>query len=191
MPNYAPELVASVGHQYLHTDKTIEQIARDHGVSSRDVNRMREREGWPTRRDRIRSVPRATQVLQEAEALQAAPAPAAPSTIERIERLVELELAAEETARAQLGRSPRNPADAARCARTLATLTQTVQTLQRLRGGAAPDRGPTDHADFDMPADIDEFRHALARRIELFVAGWTPESESRPSQPAGGPSGDV
>jgi transposase-like protein len=182
MPNYAPELVASVGHQYLHTDKTIEQIARDHGVSSRDVNRMRER---------IRSVPRATQVLQEAEVLQAAPVLAAPSAIERIERLVELELAAEETARAQLGRSPRNPADAARCARTLATLTQTLQTLQRLRGGAAPDRGLTDHADFDMPADIDEFRHALARRIELFVAGWTPESESRPSQPAGGASGDV
>ena len=88
------------------------------------------------------------------------------SAIDRIERLVAQELAAEEASRAQLGLLPRSSGDAERCARTLAILTRTLQALARLRGGA------TEHGsrhDNDIPADIDEFRHALARRIEAFL----------------------
>lgn len=87
--------------------------------------------------------------------------------IERIERLVEKEVAIEERARAALGPLPRAPADAQRAARTLATLTQTLHALARLRGGLSPEAEPND--DDDMPRDIDEFRRALARRIEAFV----------------------
>lgn len=140
MPNYAPELVASVGHQYLHTDKTLEQIARDHGVSSRDVNRMRERGGWPARRDRVRRIPHATQLLQEATALQAVPAPAVPAAIERIERLFEEEFVALQASRAQLGKSPPDMADAERRADTLFTLAEIAEVLQHLRGGRAPEQ---------------------------------------------------
>ncbi|MGH6769697.1 MAG: hypothetical protein ACRECO_11830 [Xanthobacteraceae bacterium] len=93
------------------------------------------------------------------------------NAVERIERLVEQELTAEEAVRAQLGPLPRPPAEAERSARTLAVLTQTLHALQRLRCGLSPDSGSTD--DDDMPRDIDEFRHELARRIDAFVASRT------------------
>lgn len=95
---------------------------------------------------------------------RAAPAPA----IDRIERLVEQELAAEEAGRAQFGLLPRAPGDAERCARTLAILTKTLHALARLRGVATEHGLRHDHDD-DIPADIDEFRRDLARRIEAFL----------------------
>jgi hypothetical protein len=93
----------------------------------------------------------------------------------RIELLVMKELAAEEAVRARLGSAPRGVAEAERTARTLSILTQTLQNLQRLRaaGAAAGDFGKhqfDDDTNDDMPADLDEFRRELARRIEAFVA---------------------
>jgi len=200
MANYPRALVAAVRRKYLYTDETLEQIAASFRINARDISRMREQENWPSRYARIRRLPRLaqeTQALEEsvgraklvpaagtsvpAAIAQAEPdddragtAPAVPlpalPTIERIERLVEQELAAEERARTELGASPRRRADAARCARTLATLTQTLQALARLRGGPAPNAGSDDD---DMPADIDDFRNELARRIDAFVASRT------------------
>jgi transposase-like protein len=100
--------------------------------------------------------------LREGEE-KAAPA----ATFDRIQRLVEQELAAEEASRAELGLLPRGPGDAERCARTLAILTKTLQALARLRGGAI--QPGLSHDDDDMPADIDDFRNELARRIRVFV----------------------
>jgi hypothetical protein len=218
MPRYAPELTASVIDQYLHTDKPVELIAREHAIGERDVTRIRHDAGIPPRRTRVRSLPRAMAGLVEARALlrasaadvgrderreaeriapdnaggatrsgYCAPQPLAtgadPSaspesqgglstSIDRIERLVEQELAAEEAGRAKFGLLPRGPGDAERCARTLAILTKTLQALTRLRGGAI-EQGSTD--DDDMPADMDEFRNELARRIRLFVQSRTGE----------------
>src|SRR5262245_27012740 len=87
-------------------------------------------------------------------------------TVARLYRAVREELAAVETLRAQLKRAPKSPHDAERTARTLSSLTETLQKLQRLQC-AAPQSGSHDD---DMPADIDEFRTELARRIEAFVA---------------------
>jgi hypothetical protein len=89
------------------------------------------------------------------------------SAIARIERLIEQELAAQEATRASLGSLARAPTEAERCARTLSTLTQTLQTLMRLRAGNAPEQGTDDDA--DLPADADECRNELARRIEAFL----------------------
>jgi hypothetical protein len=79
---------------------------------------------------------------------------------------------------------PEAPLGAGRTARTLALLTQTYQHIQRLRAGerlgARPHGGIDD--DDDMPADIEEFRFELARRIEAFVASRTD---------AGGAEGDA
>jgi hypothetical protein len=86
-------------------------------------------------------------------------------TIERLYRAVLEELAAVETLRAQLKREPQSPQDAERTARTLSSLTETLQKLQRLQC-AFPQSGSYDD---DLPADIDEFRRELARRIETFV----------------------
>jgi hypothetical protein len=142
MARYSPEFVAAMRHDYEHTDKSLARIAADHGVSERTVNRMRDRERWARRSERVRDVPPATLALREATALLAERAPTGNdptpdrlrrsdlplsgegermTTIERIERLVERELEAEEAVRAQLGPLPRAPANAERCARTLAT----------------------------------------------------------------------
>jgi hypothetical protein len=205
MPNYAPELAASVLHQYVHTDKPIAQIAADHEINERDVTRIRHAAGCPPRGKRVRAIPPAMQLLLEtAEQLKAdnevgrnkrgeaeriAPddaggamrcaycalrthtEPAPPfsdaSAIARIERLIGEELAAQEATRASLGSLARAPTEAERCARTLSTLTQTLQTLMRLRAGNAPEQGTDDDA--DLPADADECRNELARRIEAFL----------------------
>jgi hypothetical protein len=211
MPCYAPELTESVIDQYLHTDKPVGLIARDHAIDERDVTRIRHAAGVPPRGARVRSLPPAMAVLLETRALLRAPAanaggaesvgraklvsapaetsvpateepddnragtapmaplPALPA-LDRIERLVEQELAAEEAGRAKLGLLPRAPSDAERCARTLAILTRTLHALARLRGGAT-DQGL--RHDDDIPADIDEFRRDLARRIDAFVAAET------------------
>jgi hypothetical protein len=193
MLTYTPELVAAVRQKYLYSDDTLEQIAAHFNINARDISRMRELEGWPSRYARVRRVPRIAQMLEEAKAVAAetinlssgepgppgAPisaegepaASALPSLVDRMERLVEQEIAAEERARAELGRSPRRRADAARCASRLATLTQTLAALARLRGGAAPEQGSTNVDDY--PADIDAFRDEFARRIDAFVASRT------------------
>src|SRR5262245_57690259 len=118
MAVYSAQLVAGVRHDYENTDKTLSRIAVDHGISERTVTRIRDREGWTRRSERLRDVPPAMRALQEATALLttrsaasaqdhppdqvglspqlathapggAPEAPAGPSAIERIERLVE------------------------------------------------------------------------------------------------------
>ena len=74
MPRYAPELVASVIDQYLHTDKPVELIAREHEMNERDVTRIRHAAGVPPRGARVRSLPPAMTALVEARALLRAPA---------------------------------------------------------------------------------------------------------------------
>jgi hypothetical protein len=87
-------------------------------------------------------------------------------TIIRLHRAVLEELSAVEAMRARLKREPQNPIDAERTARTLSSLTETLQKLQRLQC-TLPETELKD--DDDMPADIDEFRNELARRINAFV----------------------
>jgi hypothetical protein len=87
---------------------------------------------------------------------------------EELEREIDGLLADVKRARA-LG--PLSSADAERTARTLERLTDTLFKVQRLRSVEA---GATATDDFDdIPQDIDEFRHALARRIEAFVESWS------------------
>jgi len=157
MPNYTPELVESVLHQYLHTDTPVGQIAAEHGVSERDLTRMRQANGVPARGARVRALPPAMRRLLETT-----------RELKRIERLIERELAAEEATRAALGSLARTPTEAERCARTVASMSRSLHTLMRLRAGLAPEQGSSN--DHGIPADIDEFRRELARRIEAFVA---------------------
>jgi len=91
------------------------------------------------------------------------------NTIDRFEKAVREELASVEATRARLKGLPRRPREAETTARTLSSLTETLQKLQRLRC-AVPFSGSDDD---DMPADIDEFRKELARRIDAFVASRT------------------
>lgn len=103
-----------------------------------------------------------------AENQPALPPPA--ETIMRLHRAVLEELGAVEAMRARLKREPQNPADAERTARTLSSLTETLQKLQRLQCTLPETELKNDD---DMPADIDEFRRELARRIRAFVESRT------------------
>jgi len=100
------------------------------------------------------------------------------TTIDRFEAAVLNELATVETMRANLGKEPQRPIDAERTARTLSVLTETMGKLQRQRLAAQPQPG---NSYDDMPADIDEFRNELARRIDALIA-------SEPDE--GSPDGD-
>ena len=75
MPNYSPELVASVLHEYVHTDKPIGQIARDHQINERDVTRIRHAAGCPPRGARVRALPPEMRELHEAATRLKAEAP--------------------------------------------------------------------------------------------------------------------
>lgn len=72
-------------------------------------------------------------------------------------------------------------------ARTLAVLAQTFAAVRRLRLLAEPAPAKPDEEgrppDDELPEDIDEFRHELARRIDAFVASRM-ESNDVPASPS-------
>jgi hypothetical protein len=104
----------------------------------------------------------------------AAALPPTAATIDRLHRVVLAVHATVEAMRARMKAEPETPAAADVTARTLARHTQILQTLQRMRCGL-PGTEAHDRYDDDMPADIDAFRDALARRIEAFMASRTDE----------------
>jgi len=102
--------------------------------------------------------------------------------VARLRRAVLNELTVVESLRERLKNEPQSRVAAERTARTLSTLTDTLQKLQRLQC-AVPANGP----DYDIPADIDEFRRDLARRIDAFVASRADSGDGgrpEPSQPS-------
>lgn len=75
MPHYSPELVESVVHDYVYTDKPVSQIAADHNINERDVTRIRHAAGIPPRGKRVRALPPAMQLLLETKKQLKAAAP--------------------------------------------------------------------------------------------------------------------
>jgi hypothetical protein len=90
------------------------------------------------------------------------------SIAERLERQLEQNLARVE--RMREAQWPQTTADAERMTRALERLTDALLKVRRLRNS---DTNMVDRNDFDMPRDIDEFRRALARRIDAFVRSRT------------------
>jgi hypothetical protein len=109
--------------------------------------------------------------------------------IERMWRAVEAELGAVERMRAQLGAQPQSAGDAEKTARTVESIMRTLKELDRLRFAqpAAMSAAEQDDID-DLPRDLDEFRRALAERIDAFVAS---ELERERSEEAAGASVDL
>jgi transposase-like protein len=177
---FSPEATANIRQRYVETNESMDRIAADFGVHRETIGRLAKRQGWPLRRDRPpRGLPVALQLdLAAAETLKAArglATPAqdtgdveadAPSLALRLEQAVERELAKVERLKEETGSETSRSQAAERIARTLSALTQTLFKVRALR---EPGRVTADEPD-DMPADIDRFRDALARRIEAFVA---------------------
>jgi hypothetical protein len=179
---YTPELLAFARYRFEYTNASLADIAVDLGVHKRTVSSLAQREGWKRFAPPPRSLPAAVRLMAKAEEVAAAAArdhgdiapsgglngdtPPLGDTIARLHRAVIEELSAVEAMRARLKREPQSPVDAERTTRTISSLTETLQKLQRLQC-TVPQPGSDDD---DMPADIDEFRDRLARRIEAFIA---------------------
>jgi len=190
---YTPELMADGQYRFEETDEPVPSIAADFDILTTSFWRLAQREGWKRRKRSPRDVPNAARILKEVEAMEqgavhapgegdpdsrppppsatessaAAPPITDSAAIDRLHLAVLDELAAVEALRTERQRQTRRRADIDGTARTLGRLTDTLHKLQQMRcriTGSGSD-------DDDIPADIDEFRRDLARRIEAFVRG--------------------
>jgi hypothetical protein len=190
---YTSELIADGKRRWDEGEESVASIAASFAVSERYMRRLAIKLGWgPRPKRKPQDLSPVLRALAEVDALQLGKVPAVtaqpaaaearPETngnapvgsstdreavIERLLRAVDIELAVVERMRASLGSLPQEPAEAERTARTLATHARTLREVQRIRGAASLPAGTDD--DDNMPADIDEFRRELARRIHAFV----------------------
>jgi transposase-like protein len=200
----SPDTWAQIRHDYEFTDRPVEDICAEHGISAGTLrNRMR-RWNWTRRRAPIPAdgpPPAPAPQIEDAEdagARHAAPLPSPqietarasedasvpgegdPATIvPRLQTAVARVLRAIEAAVAKLGAGPAPPREMERSARVLAALTRTLRELSTLldeHQSRAP-AGRICDCD-DIPEDIDEFRHRLADRINAFVRSRTGGGET-------------
>jgi hypothetical protein len=194
---FSPELEARGRHLFEETDAKLADIAFELGIHKGTVRVVAERRGWKRYVPPPRDVSPATRILVETESLErrretAQTGPedgrAQPDgtggasesdLVARLRRAVLNELTVIESLRDRLKNEPQSRVAAERTARTLSTLTDTLQKLQRLQC-AVPASGSL----YDIPADIDEFRNELARRIEAFVASRTDEGDAQRAAPS-------
>jgi hypothetical protein len=173
---YTPELLAHARHRFEQTDDSVTGIALDLGLSREGFRNLAKREGWKRYVRPPRGLPASVEAARPEPATlpQSADGDGIPplaDTIARLHRAVVEELSAIEVLRMQ----PRSARSFSNMTRTLVNLTETLQKLQRLQ----PDNVNPGPDDDDMPADIDEFRNEIARRIEAFIAGWNDPDAAR------------
>jgi hypothetical protein len=182
---YSPELLANGRRRYEETPEPVAAIAADFRIHPGSLRRLAHQLGWVRFAMGPRELPQGARLLAQAEALEAAAASEMPenfiATLDQLECAVRAEVGKVTALREQLKNLPRRPRDAETTARTISSLTETLQKLQRLRC-ALPSGS---HNNDDMPADIDEFRNELARRIDAFVAS---RSQPRDAGRDGGPA---
>lgn len=69
MASYTPEFLASVRHDVEDTDLLLPAIAKKHEIGLRTLHRWIDKEGWKKRSERLRDLPPAARLLNEATAL--------------------------------------------------------------------------------------------------------------------------
>lgn len=185
---FSPELEARGRYLFEETDTSMADIAFELGIHKGTVPDVARRRRWKRYVPPPRDISPLTRILVEAESLErrhenaqsspdveletsaqpdGAGGESESDLVGRLRRAVLNELTVVESLRDRLKNEPQSRLAAERTARTLSILTDTLQKLQRLQC-AVPVNGP----DYDMPADIDEFRRDLARRIEEMAASW-------------------
>jgi hypothetical protein len=169
---FTPEATANIKRRYEETEEPVACIAKDFGVHRKTIEQLAKREGWLMRKQRgPRDLPPGLKLELDAENALRAVAPTMDeserlSMAERLERAVEKELAALEQAQAACGGELPTTSEGDSHARTIERLTGALYKIRHLR---KPETVTSGLAEMDMPKDIDEFRHALALRIEAFV----------------------
>lgn len=199
---FSPELEARGRYLFEETDASMADIAFELGIHKGTVPVVAKRRNWKRYVPPPRDVSPATRILVETESLErrretaqsgpeveraqpdGASGQSESDLVARLRRAVLNELTVVESLRDRLKNEPQSRVSAERTARTLSTLTDTLQKLQRLQCAV-----PANGSDYDVPADIDEFRNELARRIEAFVASRADEGDGeRPASSQPSPS---
>jgi hypothetical protein len=179
----APELLAEAKRLYEQTLAPVDGIASMLGLSRSNFYKRVRGGGWRGRRARANTFEFARTLSGSVmTALAAEPAeqpradvvanddPASPqqrlALALRMQRVVERQMDAVERIVEKI--VPADQAEAEHGARALASV---ARTLREIRALTRPDdEAPPDATDDDpVPRDIDEFRDALARRIEAFI----------------------
>jgi transposase-like protein len=159
----APELIEMGRRLYEETDLPVREIARRMGMTRTTLNSRIDE--WHWQRRRYSSAPPLLSADAVPRVAQALPAEPPLAFAERLQRVVDGQMAVIERTLAVLG--PATSAEAERTARVLATISQMVQEIVASVQGQAK---PNEANDDPVPRNIDEFRIALAGRIEAFVA---------------------
>lgn len=189
---FTDEALVDIRRRYVETDESTASIAEIYSVNRNTITATAKRQGWPMRRDKpprglpaeLRDTARgdgdAASAAEAAMLDAAATAKDALPLALRLEQAVVRELARVE--RRTSGGAAMRPSESERIARTLSTLTQTLFKVRALREpGSVSADAPYD----DMPADIDGFRDALARRIDAFVASRADDGLAGAGEPPG------
>lgn len=207
MARYTPEMLASLKRAYEDTDEPMRLVADRHAIGITTLQTMATRGGWAKRSQRMRDCPASALVFEESERplapspppagqaidaedgsddLAASSAPEASTENEpllspaaRLEALIVKQIAAEE-AHADLYALRRMRGGADRYARTLVILGQALAMVQKLRA----EEQAAEEEEYEEPRDIDEFREALAKRIEAFVASRQAQKAAQAEPPA-------
>jgi len=162
---FTPEQSADIRHSYVETDEPVHSIAKRHGTSEKTLQRMIRKEGWPRRRQPVR-----TNMLQPAPPPVALPPPA--PTVEDEAAIADIEATAHHAVAAicmMVARLPkaRNVSAVERTARALATLIRTLQEVIRLRAMKTAQEAPEPHDDRGPPNDEEFFRRLHQRLLEF------------------------
>jgi hypothetical protein len=192
MTRFTPDFVAAVRHRYEDTDQPLRLIFAEFKLSHNALYKMIQDGHWTLRSERTHQLPPATRLLEHVVALADAPA-AQDAAAAAAASEPALAPAADATALARVESFLLHQIDAAQAqnggehtARTLSILIRALLSLRELRGDfPQPETCNDDDDDDDMPADIDEFRRELARRINEFVKSRTEPGDDRAvSEPA-------
>lgn len=175
MTRFTLDFVAAVRHRYEDTDQPLRLIFAEFKLGSNALYKMVQDGHWTLRSERMRKLPPAARLMEHVVAL--ADAPAAQHAAAVAAAAPALATGADATALARVESFLLQQIDAAqtqnggeRTARTLSILIRALHALREARGNhPEPETSNDDDDDDDMPQDIDEFRRALARRIDEFV----------------------
>jgi transposase-like protein len=192
-PDLSPEAWAQIRCDYEHTDRPVEDICAEHGISSGTLRDRMRRWRWRRRRPPIPAqgptvapvedvapwlpaqsalslpAPESDRATQEQAAVATGEVADDGAIVPRLQSAVARVLPAIEATVARLaGEAAYHPRETERAARALAALTRTLRELNSLLSQQLARTADRCAADDDR--DIDAIRHALARRIDLFVA---------------------
>ena len=175
----ARDKIAEAKHLYERTLVPVDDIAALLGISRRTLSSRVGEWGWKKRKTGAPDVMRVQRrplagpspaIVREAAPRMGAGVPPQSSQdrmalAQRIQAVVEREIAAVEQILTTLGAS--DPSETEGAARTLASLARTLRELVHLDTPQTTSEPVDDHS---IPRDLDEFRRALARRLDRLVS---------------------